>query len=104
MPYALRGDFQKAEACLKNAIGHLHADEDFLFAMCLVQKAYLASFRDRPQGHARLCGKGPGRGSSAGKGAVPARHDAASVKAASFSDEPLKAKASFERAVETQCE
>ena len=101
MPYALRGDFQKAEACLKNAIGHLHADEDFLFAMCLVQKAYLASFRDDRKDMRAYAEKAlqylPEK-------ELYLRGMMLQVKAASFSDEPLKAKASFERAVETQCE
>lgn len=46
MPFALKGEFERANAYLKNAIEHLHDDEDFLFALCLVQKAFIASFRN----------------------------------------------------------
>lgn len=46
MPFALKGEFERANAYLENAIARLHDDEDFLFALCLVQQAFMASFRN----------------------------------------------------------
>lgn len=52
MPFALKGESERANACLENAIARLHDDEDFLFALCLVQKAFVASFKN-DWGHMR---------------------------------------------------
>ncbi|MFQ9180383.1 MAG: hypothetical protein ACLR3C_11065 [Eggerthella lenta] len=46
MPFALKGESERANAYLESAIARLHDDEDFLFALCLVQKAFMASFRN----------------------------------------------------------
>ena len=46
MPFALKGESERANAYLENAIARLHDDEDFLFALCLVQKAFMASFKN----------------------------------------------------------
>lgn len=49
MPAALGGDFMRADALIRAAVERLHDDQDFLFALCMAQKAYIASFRgDRP--------------------------------------------------------
>ncbi len=45
MPAALAGDFMRADALIQAAVGRLHDDQDFLFALCMAQKAYIASFR-----------------------------------------------------------
>lgn len=46
MPFALKGEIERASAYLENTIACLHDDEDFLFALCLVQKAFMASFKN----------------------------------------------------------
>lgn len=48
MPYALKGERAKANACLANAQARLCGDRDFLHAFCMVQEAFLASFRNEP--------------------------------------------------------
>ena len=47
MPYALAGRFDLANSLVMHAIDRLKSGEDFLFAFCMVQKAYLASFKAR---------------------------------------------------------
>ncbi len=47
MPLALRGDNDEAHAYLRHAIENLKDDQDFLFAFCTVQKAFLASFEGK---------------------------------------------------------
>lgn len=46
MPFALKGEAERANAYLREAVERLHDDEDFLFALCLVQKAFIASFKN----------------------------------------------------------
>lgn len=45
MPAALGGDFTRADSLIRAAVDRLHGDQDFLFALCMAQKAYIASFR-----------------------------------------------------------
>ena len=45
MPYALVGRTELANAYIMHAVSRLKDDEDFLFAFCMVQKAFLASFK-----------------------------------------------------------
>ncbi len=45
MPYALAGQTELANSLIMHAVERLKPDEDFLFAMCMVQKAFLASFK-----------------------------------------------------------
>lgn len=47
MPLALRGENGKAHALLRHAVENLKDDQDFLFALCAVQKAFLASFEGK---------------------------------------------------------
>ena len=47
MPLALRGENDKAHFYLRHAIACLHDDQDFLFAFCTVQKAFLAVFEGK---------------------------------------------------------
>lgn len=47
MPYALCGKADLANALVKGAVCRLKPGEDFLFALCMVQKAFLASFTAR---------------------------------------------------------
>ncbi|MEG0304031.1 hypothetical protein, partial [Gordonibacter sp.] len=49
MPYAVNGEMGKAESCMACALERLHEGEDFLYALCMVQKAYLASFEGDAQ-------------------------------------------------------
>lgn len=99
MPYALGGRPEKAEALLKLAIGRLHEEEDFLFSLCLVQKAFLASFKGQRNEMRTYAEKAlehlPER-------EYYLRGMMFQVRASSLDGEPLKAKASFERAVEMQ--
>ena len=50
MPYAISGATDKANACIAHATERLHEGEDFLYALCMVESAYLASFRNEPEG------------------------------------------------------
>ena len=45
MPYAAGGQMERADACVMQAVMRLKDDEDFLFALCMVEKAFLASFK-----------------------------------------------------------
>ncbi len=47
MPYALAGRFDLANSLIMHAVDRLKSGEDFLFALCMVQKAFLASFKAR---------------------------------------------------------
>ena len=47
MPYALVGRVELANSLIMHAVGRLKPGEDFLFAMCMVQKAFLAAFKAR---------------------------------------------------------
>ena len=47
MPCALAGQAELANSLILHAVECLKPDEDFLFAMCMVQKAFIASFRAR---------------------------------------------------------
>lgn len=49
MPYALNGVNDKANACIEHAMARLHEGEDFLYALCMAEKAYLASFRSESE-------------------------------------------------------
>ncbi|OUO90741.1 hypothetical protein B5F40_06005 [Gordonibacter sp. An230] len=99
MPYALRGWFERAEQLLSRAVGLLRDEEDPLSSLCLVQKAYLASFKGR-RDEMRSCAE-------EALAHLPEREFylrgmMLQIRASSFDAEPLKAKASFERAVELQ--
>ena len=45
MPYALCGDEAFANELIMHAVRSLKDNQDFLFALCMVQKAFLASFK-----------------------------------------------------------
>lgn len=45
MPYALAGRIELANSLIMHAVERLKPGEDFLFAMCMVQKAFLAAFK-----------------------------------------------------------
>ena len=45
MPLALHGEVERGRALIVHAVEHLRDNEDFLFAFCMAQRAYLASFR-----------------------------------------------------------
>lgn len=45
MPLALHGEVERANALIMHAVTNLKERQDFLFAFCAVQKAFLASFR-----------------------------------------------------------
>ncbi len=47
MPTALAGNETRASELIHHAVLNLKDDEDFLFAFCMVQKAFIASFRGR---------------------------------------------------------
>ena len=100
MPYALCGSFELGEACLKNAIDHLQdGREDFLFALCLAQKAFISSFRGLNDEMRSYAGKALAY--------LPEqerylRGMMLQVMAGSRIDEPLEAKVLFERAVGEQ--
>ena len=47
MPYALVGRVELANSLIMHAVERLKPGEDFLFAMCMVQKAFLAAFKAR---------------------------------------------------------
>lgn len=47
LPYALAGQAELANSLIMHAVGRLKPGEDFLFAMCMVQKAFLAVFKAR---------------------------------------------------------
>ena len=46
-PYALAGRVELANSLIMHAVERLKPGEDFLFAMCMVQKAFLAVFKAR---------------------------------------------------------
>lgn len=46
MPCALIGEMELAERLIMNAVMSLKDDQNFLFALCMAQKAYLSAFRD----------------------------------------------------------
>ena len=45
MPLTLHGEAGRGRALIVHAVEHLRDEEDFLFAFCMAQQAYLASFR-----------------------------------------------------------
>lgn len=45
VPYALAGDFARASSLVTGAMLRLHDDHDYLFALCMLQKAIIASLR-----------------------------------------------------------
>ena len=47
MPYAIAGQIELANSLVMHAVERLKPNEDFLFAMCMVQKAFLAACRAR---------------------------------------------------------
>ena len=47
LPYALAGQVELANSLIMHAVERLKPGEDFLFAMCMVQKAFLAAFGAR---------------------------------------------------------
>ena len=47
LPYALAGQVELANSLIMHAVERLKPGEDFLFAMCMVQKAFLAVFKAR---------------------------------------------------------
>ena len=47
MPYAIAGQIELANSLVMHAVERLKPNEDFLFAMCMVQKAFLAAFKAR---------------------------------------------------------
>lgn len=49
MPYALHGVNDKANACMAHAMERLREGEDFLYALCMAENAYLAFFRSEPE-------------------------------------------------------
>lgn len=44
MPYAIKGELEKARSLIEQALSRLHDKEDFLYAFCMVQKTYLYHF------------------------------------------------------------
>lgn len=44
MPYAIKGDFEKANSFIQRAISRLKQGEDFLYAFCMAQKTYVSHF------------------------------------------------------------
>lgn len=47
MPHALAGRVEAANSLIMHAVERLKPGEDFLFALCMVQKAFLAAFKAR---------------------------------------------------------
>ncbi len=57
MPYALAGQAEFANSLIMHAVGRLKPGEDFLFALCMAQKAFLASFKARFSDMRQFCEK-----------------------------------------------
>lgn len=100
MPYALNGASDRADACIAHAMGRLHEGEDFLYALCMVESAYLASFRNEPEGMLLYTEKAL---ASLPEGEYYLRGMMRQVQAAALCDtDPLEAKRAFLKTVEGQ--
>lgn len=100
MPVASAGDIERGNIYIHHAIENLNGGEDFLFALCMTQKAYLYSFQN-DYANARLCAQQ----------ALKCLHEKEyylrsmmlQVLASSyFLTAPLHAKAGFTQAIEMQ--
>lgn len=100
MPYALSGMPDKADLYIANAMSRLHGEEDFLYALCMAEQAYLASFRSDSDGMRLYADKALER--------LPEkefylRGMMCQVRAAAcYEDDPLVAKSAFLKAIELQ--
>ncbi|WP_139653205.1 helix-turn-helix transcriptional regulator [Raoultibacter phocaeensis] len=100
MPYALNDMSEKADACIAHAMSRLHGEEDFLYALCMVENAYLASFRNEPEGMLLYTEKAL---ASLPENEFYLRGMMRQVQAAAFCDsDPLAAKRAFLKTVELQ--
>lgn len=102
MPVAVMGDYEKGNTYIRNAIGKLRDNEDFLFALCMAQKAYIYSFQNDSI-NMQLCAEKALRYFPEKEYYL--RGMMFQVLAASSGEaDPLHAKEMFMKAVETQCQ
>lgn len=101
MPCALDGEMEKGRSLLAHAVSCLHGEKDFLYAFCMVQEAFLASFENRSEAMLRYTDLALG---SLSEDEFYLRGMMSQVRAAACLDiDPLQAKAAFYETVKMQC-